>query len=95
MAFVTEHQATGARLVLSGDVTVTEATPLYAAVVELSGVAGAITVDDTRVTGFDVSLLQLLLALSRERRVQGRAFALTDGPAARHLATLGLSSELD
>ena len=94
MAFVTEYQTEGARLVLSGDLTVVDAGALHAALGELSDVSGLIAVDDTRVQGFDVSLLQLLLAFARARRAAGRDLVVTLGPAVQRLAALGLGSEL-
>jgi ABC-type transporter Mla MlaB component len=90
MAFVTEFQTEGARLVLSGDVTVADATALHAALAELSGAPGTITVDDTRVSGFDISLLQLILAFGRTRRAAGGALVVTGGPAVQRLAAMGL-----
>lgn len=91
MAFVTEYQTDGARLVLSGDLTVAEATVLHAALGELSDVPGLIAVDDTRVQGFDVSLLQLLLAFARARQGAGRGLVVTAGPAVQRLAAMGLA----
>ena len=90
MAFATEHRTDGAHLVLTGDLTVADATALHAALAELSDAPGTITVDDTRVRGFDVSLLQLILALGRARRAGDRGFAVTDGPAVRRLTAMGL-----
>jgi ABC-type transporter Mla MlaB component len=94
MAFVTEYQTDGARVVLSGDLSVADASALHAALAELRDAAGIITVDDTRVTACDVSLLQLLLAFGRARRAAGRSLVMTSGPAVQRLAELGLSAEL-
>ena len=90
MAFATEHRTDGAHLVLTGDLTVADATSLHAALAELSDAQGTITVDDTGVRGFDVSLLQLILAFGRARRAGGRGFVITGGPAAQRLAAMGL-----
>jgi ABC-type transporter Mla MlaB component len=94
MAFVTEYQTEGARVVLSGELTVADASALHAALSELREAAGIITVDDTRVTSCDVTLLQLLLAFGRARRAAGRGLVMTSGPAVRKLADLGLGAEL-
>ena len=68
MPFVTEYLADGARLVLSGDVGVAEAAALHAALVELAATDGCVTVDESRLHGSDVTLLQLVLAFARARR---------------------------
>jgi ABC-type transporter Mla MlaB component len=94
MGFVTEYQTDGAKVLLSGDLTVADATALHAALSDLREAAGIITVDDTRVTACDVSLLQLLLAFGRARRAAGRGLVMTSGPAVRRLAELGLAAEL-
>jgi hypothetical protein len=46
MPFVTEYLAEGARVVLSGDVSVAEAAALHAALVELATTDGCVTVDE-------------------------------------------------
>jgi hypothetical protein len=88
--FVTETVQGGARLVLSGDVTIVEATSFHAALVELAGRPDPVVVDDSRVTGFDVTLLQLVVAFAEARRRAGRAMRTADGPPSRRLAALGL-----
>jgi len=94
MPFVTEYPADGARLVLSGDVGVVEAAALHAALVELQALDGRVTVDESRVHGCDVTLLQLIVAFARARRRAGRAFGLVAGPATTRLRDLGLGAEI-
>jgi len=95
MPFVTEYLADGARLVLSGDVGVAEAAALHAALVELAATDGCVTVDESRLHGSDVTLLQLVLAFARARRAAGRAVGVVPGPATARLRDLGLGAEID
>jgi ABC-type transporter Mla MlaB component len=94
MPFVTEHGNDAARLILSGHVTVAEAAALHAALVELLPVSGSVTLDDSRVAGFDVSLLQLLVAFVRARRAAGRPCQAVLGPAGARLGQLGMTADL-
>jgi len=94
MGFLTERLADGARLVLSDDLGVTDAAALHAALLELVGVEGEVVVDDSRVGGFDVALLQLLVAFARARRAAGRRTRTTGGAPSRRLAALGLGDEI-
>jgi hypothetical protein len=94
MPFVTEHGSDSARLVLSGHVTVAEADALHAALVELLPLPGPVTLDDSRVAGFDVSLLQLLVAFVRARRTGGRPCLAVLGPAGARLGQLGLGADI-
>lgn len=95
MPFVTEYVNDGVRLVLSGHTGVTEAAALHAALVELAPTAGPVVVDESRLAGFDVSLLQLVLALARARRQAGRSVRVVIGPAVARLSQLGLADDVD
>ncbi len=95
MPFVTEYVNDGARLVLSGDAGVTEAAALYAALVELVSSDGHVVVDESRLAGFDVSLLQLIVAFARARRQAGRTSGVVIGPAVARLSQLGLADDVD
>lgn len=92
MPFLSEFGAGGARLVLTGHVTVTEARALHAALLELWPMEGTITVDESALGGFDVTLLQLLLAFVRARRAAGRSVEVVRGPASARLEQLGLAA---
>lgn len=94
MPFVTEYLSDGVRVVLSGHVTVAEAAPLHAALLELAGTEGRVVIDESRVAGFDLSLLQLVLAVARARRAAGRALSVVEGPVAARLAQLSLADEI-
>lgn len=94
MPFVTEYLADGARLVLSGDVGVAEAAALHAALVELAATDGCVTVDESRLHGYDVTLLQLLVAFARARRDARRAVSVVAGPAVARLRALGLGADI-
>ncbi|OLB94017.1 MAG: hypothetical protein AUH30_18585 [Candidatus Rokubacteria bacterium 13_1_40CM_68_15] len=70
------------------------AVRLHAALVELAPTDGCVTVDGSRLHGYDVTLLQLLLAFARARGVAGRAVGVVPGPAAARLRALGLGAEI-
>ena len=94
MPFVTEMLDRGARLVLTGDVTIAEAASLHGALTGLVRVAGEVVVDDSRVATFDVTLLQLLVAFGRARRSAGASVRAVGGPPSARLAEFGLGTEL-
>jgi hypothetical protein len=91
---LTEHLADGARVVLGEDAGIADAAALHAALCELAGVAGDVVVDDSRVSAFDVTLLQLLVAFARARRAAGRTMRTAGGPPSRRLVALGLGADL-
>lgn len=95
MPFVTEYVSDGVRLVLSGQTGVTEAAALHAALVLLAPTPGRVVVDESRLAGFDVSLLQLLVAFARARRQAGLSVGVVIGPAVARLSELGLADDVD
>ena len=94
MPFVTEYLAEGAQLVLSGSAGVAEAGALQAALIELVPTPGCVTIDESRLSSYDITLLQLVLAFVKARRDRGADVAVVDGPATTRLRDLGLSAAL-
>jgi len=94
MPFVTEYLTEGAQLVLSGSVGVAEASALQAALIDLAPTPGCVTIDESRLTSYDVTLLQLVLAFVKARRDRGAAVAVVDGPATTRLRDLGFGAVL-
>jgi len=94
MPFVTEYLTEGAQLVLSGSVGVAEAGALHAALIELAPTPGCVTIDESRLSSYDVTVLQLVLAFVKARRDRGAAVAVVDGPAIARLRDLGLDMPL-
>ncbi len=52
-------------------------------------------VDESRLHGYDVTLLQLVLAFTRARHADGRAVGVVSGRATARLRDLGLGAEID
>lgn len=82
------------RVVLSGDLTVSEAEALHRTLCDLAAVETPVVIEESELMAVDTSVVQLVLAFGRTRVDAGLAVRVAEGDVLARLRQLGLDGSL-